>query len=183
LAKLTGTVSRPEHPNARRVPEANVPLLPERVVNQGYAQLRPVDWAALTLLGFEVPSLWFSQYRANSVWAAQSVAVAVLVYFLLRLLMPVPVRAAWLSAVLGLSGAWLASVGILQFAAGTEQLAAVGLTDFVAFRSRFIHPIHGWVPGECFTVLLLALPFACAASAYLWRVGFPKRRFGLALFA
>ena len=140
---------------------------------------RPIDWAALALLAFEAPSLLFSQYRANSVGAAEVVALSVVVYFALRLLVRAPLREAWLAALVGLGGAWLASKGINQFAGGAGQLAAVGLTDLLAFRSRFIHPISGWVPGECFTALLLTLPFACATAVYAWR----RRRSGLALLA
>ena len=48
----------------------------------GFAiRVRPVDWAALALLAFEVPSLWFSQDRANSIGAAEVVALSVLAYF------------------------------------------------------------------------------------------------------
>ncbi len=142
-------------------------------------RLRPVDWAALALLAFEVPSLWFSQYRANSVGASEAVALSVVVYFALRLLVRAPLRAAWLAALVGLGGAWLAVSGIHQFVAGAQQLSAVGLTDLLAFRAHLIHPISAWVPGECFTALLLTLPFACAAAVYAWRKG----RSGQALLA
>ena len=129
-------------------------------------RVRAADWAALALLAYEVPSLWYSQDPANSIGATEVVALSVLVYFAVRWLVRAPLRAAWLAALVGLGGAWLSCVGIHDFVGGAEQLAAVGLTDLVAFRSRFIHPIAGWVPGECFTALLLTLPFACAAGAY-----------------
>jgi tetratricopeptide (TPR) repeat protein len=154
-----------------------------RFFSTATTQLRMVDWAALVLLAFEIPSLFFSQVRANSARASEVVAIAVVVYFLLRLLLRTPLGSAWLAALLGLCGAWLGISSILQFKMGTEQLSAVGLTDFIAFRSRFIHPISGWVPGECFTVLLLTLPFACAAAAYIWRIGSAKGRFGWAILA
>jgi O-antigen ligase len=131
-------------------------------------QIRAVDCAALALLAFEVPSLLSSQDRANSIGAAEVVALSVLVYFALRLLVHAPLRAAWLAALVGLGSAWMAFVGVRQFAAGAEQLTAVGLTDLLAFRSRLLQPIPGWVPGECFTALLLTLPFACAAGVYAW---------------
>jgi len=86
-----------------------------------------------------------------------------------------PIRAAWLAALSGLGGAWLALIGILQFSSGARQLAAVGLTDLVAFRTRLIHPIREWIPGEGYTALLLTLPFACAAAAYVWRTGSQKQ--------
>lgn len=140
---------------------------------------RAVDWAALALLAFEVPSILFSHYRANSVGASEVAALSVLMYFAMRLLVRAPLRAAWLAALVGVGGAWLASKGINQFANGAGQLAAVGLTDLVAFRARLLEPIFGWVPGECFTALLLTLPFACAAGVYAWRKG----RSGLAVLA
>jgi hypothetical protein len=146
-------------------------------------RVQATDWAALALLAFEVPSLLFSQVRANSIGASEVVALSVLAYFALRLLMRAPLRAAWLAALLGLGGAWLASKGINQFANGAGQLAAAGLTDLVAFRSRLLHPIPGWVPGECFTALLLTLPFACVAGVYVWRLRPAKGRPGLALLA
>jgi hypothetical protein len=136
-------------------------------------QVRPVDWAALTLLALEVPSLGFSQDRANSIHATEVAGLSVTVYFALRLLLHASLRAAWLAALVGLGGAWLASRGIDQFASDAGQIAVVGLTDLVAFRSSLIHPISGWVPGECFTVILLTLPFACAAGVYVWRKGAP----------
>lgn len=95
-----------------------------------------MDWAA-ALLAFEAPSLWFSQYRANSIGASEVVALSVLAYFSLRILMCTPLRAVWLAVLAGFGGAWLASSGILQFAKDAGQLAAVGLTDLVAFRSCF----------------------------------------------
>jgi Tfp pilus assembly protein PilF len=129
----------------------------------------PVDWAVLALLISEALSLVFSQDRANSIGASEVVALSILVYVALRLLIPKPTWAAWLAAAIGLGGAWLALRGILQFAARARQLAAVGLTNVVAFRSGLMDPIRGWVPGECFTALLLVLPFACAATVYAWR--------------
>jgi len=94
-------------------------------------RVRPVDCAVLALLAFELPSLWFSQYRANSVGASEVVALSVLAYLALRLLVRSPLRAAWLAALVGLGGAWLALLGIRQFVSGAERLAAVGLTDLV----------------------------------------------------
>ena len=133
-----------------------------RLLSAFTIRVRPVDWAALALLAFEVPSLRFSQDPANSVGTSEVVALSVVAYFASRLLLRVPFRAAWLAALVGLGGAWLASVGIHQFADNAGQLAAAGLTDLVSFRSRLLQPIHGWVPGECFTALLLTLPFSPA---------------------
>lgn len=97
-------------------------------------RLRTADWAALALLAFEVPSILFSQYRANSIGASEVVALSVLAYFALRLLVRVSPRAphrpvfwtAGLAALVGLGGAWLATSGIFEFATGAEQLATVG---------------------------------------------------------
>ncbi len=144
-------------------------------------RVRPVDWAVFALLAFELPSLRFSQDRANSIGAAEVVALSILVYFAVRVLLRVPIGAAWFAALVGFAGAWLAITGIHQFAESAQQLAVAGLTDLVAFRSRLIHPISNWVPGESFTALLLALPFACAAAAYAWFRGSPvseSRPFG-----
>jgi hypothetical protein len=147
--------------------------------------MRTADWAALALLAFEVPSILFSLYRANSIGASEVVALSILAYFTLRLAVQILPRrsafwAAGLAVLVGLVGAWLATSGIFEFATGAKQLAAVGLTDLVAFRSRLIHPIHEWVPGECFTALLLTLPFACAAGTCVWRLRPSKGSVGLA---
>jgi O-Antigen ligase len=157
----------------KKVPRANSTWAPGTVllISTATLRMRTVDWTALAIFAFEIPSVLFSQHRVNSVRASEAVAISVLVYFVLRLTIHTRLRTAWLAGLLGLGGAWLAFSGILQFVAGTEPLAEAGLTDLVAFRSRLIHPIHGWVPGECFTVFLLALPFACAAAANLWQNG------------
>ena len=57
-----------------------------RSVSMATMRMRTADWAALALLAFEVPSILFSQYRANSIRASEVVALSVLVYFALRLL-------------------------------------------------------------------------------------------------
>jgi hypothetical protein len=69
--------------------------------------MRAADWASLTILVFGVPSLWFSQCRANSVRESEAVAWAVLLHFILRLLMGSPPKAARLAALLGICGARL----------------------------------------------------------------------------
>jgi hypothetical protein len=113
------------------------------LISMAKVRMRAVDWAALALLAFEAPSLLYSQDRANSVRASEVLALAVLAYFGLRLLARAPLRAAWLAALAGLGGAWLSLSGIVEFKAGTERLAAVGLTNFVAFRSSLIYPVRG----------------------------------------
>jgi tetratricopeptide (TPR) repeat protein len=147
-----------------------------RSIFTGILRIAAVDWAVLALLVFEIPSLFYSQLRANSVGTTESVALAVAAYFLLRLLVRTPLRAAGLAALAGLGGAWLAVAAILEFAAGSAHLREAGITDFVAFRSRFIHPLSGWTSGECFAVFLLALPFICGATAWLWRIEACKGR-------
>jgi tetratricopeptide (TPR) repeat protein len=133
--------------------------------------MRVVDWAALALLLFEVPSVWFSRDRANSIGGFEVVALSVLAYFVLRLLTREPPRIAWLATIVGFGGAWLTLIGVHQFATAAQQLSAVGLTNLVAFRSRLMDPIPGWVSGECLTAIMLTLPFACGAGAYAWRKG------------
>ncbi len=83
-----------------------------RSISTATIRMRTADWAALALLAFEVPSLLFSQYRANSVRASEVVGMSVLAYFVLRLTIRAPLRAAWLAALAGLGGAWLAVSGI-----------------------------------------------------------------------
>jgi O-antigen ligase len=143
-----------------------------------------VDWVALALLAYEVPSILFSQNRDNSIGATEVVTLSVLTYFAVRLVLSTPLRAACLAAALGLSGAWFAVIGIRQFTGGVSHLASVGLTDLVAFRALLIHPIFGWVAGENLTLLLLTLPFACAAGVYaVWRARMSKSWSKLAFLA
>lgn len=63
-----------------------------RSITMDPMRVRAVDWAALALLAFEVPSLLFSQVRANSILASEVVALSVLAYFALRLLVRVSPR-------------------------------------------------------------------------------------------
>jgi len=142
-------------------------------------RLRAVDGGVLLVFVFEAPSLLFSQYCANSLGTSEAIAVAVLVYFVIRLVISGPRETVWLVGLLGIGNAWLAFSGVNEFAAGTASLTEIGLTDFVAFRTRFIHPIHGWLPGETFTAFLLTLPFACATAAYFWK----QQKQGLAAIA
>jgi len=133
--------------------------------------IRPLDWDALLLLLYEAPSILWSQDRSNSIGAAEVVALSIPLYFVVRLLIGTPLRTAWFAGVAGICGSWLAYTGIRQFIAGANHLATVGLTDLVAFRAIFIHPAAEWVSGENFTLLLLTLPFACAAAAWvMWRL-------------
>jgi hypothetical protein len=103
-------------------------------------RMRAVDWGALLLAAFEIPSLLLSQYRANSTRTSGAIAIAVLVYFAIRLTVRAPLQVASLAGVLGLGGAWLAFSGLRQFDAQTKLLSAAGLTDLVAFRSRLMSP-------------------------------------------
>jgi hypothetical protein len=93
----------------------------------------------------------------------------VLVYYAVRLVIGTAPQAALLSGLLGLGGAWLALTGLGQFQSHVSELAGAGLTDLVAFRSRLMTPPAPWVLGEWLTVLLLALPFACALPVWLWQ--------------
>jgi hypothetical protein len=131
--------------------------------------MKKADWSALGLLAFEIPSFFLSQYRANSARTTEAIILAVLIYFVVRLLVSTPTRKIGLVGLLSVGGCWLTLSGIRGFISGTGRLAQVGLTDFVAFRSRLVNPIGGWLPGEAFTVLLLTLSPACAVAAYVWR--------------
>jgi O-antigen ligase len=132
-------------------------------------RFRAVDWAALSIGAFEIPSLLFSKYRAGSVFAALAVTIFVLTYFVVRLTVRTTVQIVVLSGLLGVCGACLAIFGLSQFNEEVKTLAEVGLTNLVAFRSRLFVPPNSWIPGEWFTLLLLALPFAVAVPAYFWR--------------
>ena len=87
-------------------------------------RMRPVEWAVLALMAFEVPSVYYSQERANSVGAAEVVALSDGVYFATRLLFRAPLHAAWFAAFVGFGGAFVAIGGINQFVVGTRQLAS-----------------------------------------------------------
>ncbi len=126
--------------------------------------------AILALLFYEISSIMSSQDRANSVGASEAVVLSVLAYFFARLLARASAPAAWLAGLVALGGVWLAWTATAQFAKGTQRIASIGLTDLVAFRSRLLEPVTGWVPGESFTLFLLALPFACGAGIFVvWR--------------
>lgn len=132
-------------------------------------RMRAVDWSVLLAGLYEVPALLFSQYRANSIFTLRLIFLSVLLYFAVRLTIRTQIQIACLSGILGFGGAGLAAFALLQFSDNSKRLANAGLTNLVAFRSRLIIAPTPWIPGEWFTLLLLALPFACALPLYLWR--------------
>src|SRR5512146_2283187 len=77
------------------------------VTGKSKLQMRMVDLAAVLLLVFEVPSVFFSHYRTNSIRTSGALSVAVLAYFLVRCLVSKPWQAAAVAGVLGLGGAGL----------------------------------------------------------------------------
>jgi hypothetical protein len=134
-------------------------------------RMRALDWAALLVAAYEIPSLLFSQYRANGIRASWVIVISVLVFYAVRLTIRDPLQIAVLNGLFGLGGAWMGFSGLRQFGAQAKVLQDVGFTDLVAFRARLMSPPAPCIPGEWFTVLLLAFPFACALSAHLWRTG------------
>lgn len=134
-------------------------------------RMRAVDWGVLLIAALEFIALFSLQYRANSIHASAITAAIVTIYFAIRLTIRRPIQMALLSGVLGLGGAWNALTGMGQFKKHAEQLASAGFFNLVAFRSRLIVPPAQWISGDWFTVLLLAIPFACGVLAYLWRRG------------
>jgi len=132
-------------------------------------RMRAVDWSALLLAGFEIPSLLFSQYRANGIRATLATGIFALMYCAVRLAIRSNLQVWVFGGLLGLGGGYLAYSGLSQFHENANRLGAVGLTNLVAFRSRLIFPSSPWIPGEWFTLLLLALPFACVVPLYLWQ--------------
>lgn len=132
-------------------------------------RVQPVDWSVLLLGAFEIPSLLFSQYRANSIRGSLAIALFVLIYCAARLTVRATADVVVLCSLLGLGGGWLAVSGFSEFSNEARLLTTTGLTNLVAFRSRLISSPTPWVVGEWFTLLLLALPFASAFCGYLWQ--------------
>ncbi|HEV2401027.1 MAG TPA: O-antigen ligase family protein [Candidatus Sulfotelmatobacter sp.] len=130
-----------------------------------------VDWLAFCLLALEFPLTYVSHYHANSFRSLNNVAVAIFTFFLGRLLLRTPKHMLFVLSILSLGGLHIATLSLYQFAKSVRRLSEVGLADLVALRAQIVAPIHGWPPGEGFTVLLLFLPIACAPAAFLWRFG------------
>jgi O-antigen ligase len=132
-------------------------------------QMRAADWNVLLIAALEFSILFSSQYRANGVRTSALITLSVLTFFVARVTIRRPLQMACLGGVVGLGGALLGLNAMRQFIAETELLASVGFSNLLAFRSQMIVPPAPWVAGEWFTVVLLALPFACAMPTYLWR--------------
>lgn len=130
-------------------------------------QIGLVDWSVLLLCAFEIPSALFSQYRANSIRLSMGIVFFSLIYFVVRLTLRTLAQIASLSSLLGLGGACLALYGLSQFNKNVKVFGAVGLKSLIAFRSQLISPPGPWIPGEWFTLLLLALPLASALPVFL----------------
>ena len=134
-------------------------------------KLRALDWVVVGLLASEFIFLSVSAYPANSFRFFGSIVVSVLAYFLLRSSVHTRERISAILIALSLVGLYIALSTLARLGTAIEQLAEAGLTDLVAFRAQLVVPVHGWLPGEGFTLLLLLLPIACAPVAYLWRSG------------
>ena len=74
-----------------------------------------------------------------------------------------------MSGAVAVFGAHLGLKAIAQFVAEGKHLTGTGFFDLLPFRSRLITPPAAWIIGEWFSVLLLALPFACSVPVFLWR--------------
>src|SRR5271157_962353 len=85
-------------------------------------RMRAVDWRVLLLAAFEIPSLLFSQYRANSIRVTVTTMIFVLTYSAVRLGMQSNLQAASFSGLLGLGGGWLALSGLSQFHENANRL-------------------------------------------------------------
>ena len=142
---------------------------------------RAIDWCVLAIAAFELLSLLSSQYRANSARTVSNVLVAAMVYYAVRVTVQTGPAGPTLCGLLALGGGWLAITGLGQFQAHVRELADVGLTDLVAFRSRLMSPPASWVLGEWLTLLQLVFPFACALPAWLWQTGRSRIAVTLAL--
>jgi len=133
--------------------------------------MQAVDWSLLLVVSFEIATLPFSQYSANSIRISVMVALSALMFVGVRLTMRKSIQVFVLGGALGLCGAWLALNAIAQFGAEARRFEDAGFPDLLAFRSRLITPPASWIQGEWFTVVLLVLPFSCAVPVFLWSLG------------
>jgi O-antigen ligase len=129
--------------------------------------MRAVDWLLLLVLADEIPSLLFSQYRANGIRATQTTLIGALAFYCIRLTIRRPLQIICLSAVFGLGGAWLGFLGIHQFVSSAKTLHEAGFANLLAFRTRLMTP--PWVLGNWLTLLLLVLPFSCVLPVWFWQ--------------
>ncbi len=139
------------------------------ILGKSSLRMQGLDWSILLLFVFEVPSLLFSQYRANGIQSSLLIALAVLMYFAVRIAIRTPKQMVFFSGLVAVGGVFLGGSGIHQFSTNSAELAEAGFTSLADFRSRLMTPPSPWLPGEWFTLLLLALPFAGALPVYLWR--------------
>ena len=128
--------------------------------------MRAVDWLLLLVLAYEVPSVLFSQYRANSIRVTQSILIAALVFFCVRLTIRKPFQVVFVSTILGIGTACLGASGIRQFILNSKILHTAGFADLLPFRARLITP--PWLLGSWLTLLVLGLPFSFALPIWLW---------------
>jgi len=140
-------------------------ILTERV------RLRLPDLGIGLALVYEVASLATSRYAANGLPYAKVLCCAAVCYFLVRLSARTVSRVVMVSALVAVGGVALAWFALAQAGEHIIELQANGFSDLVAFRWRLIAPPAPWVAGEWFTLLLLTLPFALAATAFCWLRG------------
>lgn len=125
------------------------------------------DWAIELALVYEIPSLANASYAANGSPYAKVLCAAAVCYFLVRLSARTVSQIAAVSILAGAGGVALAWFALTQAGEHILGLQTIGFSDIVAFRWRLIVPPAPWVAGEWFTLLLLTLPFALAAVAFL----------------
>ena len=89
--------------------------------------MHTVDYCVLMLVTYEVPSLVFSQYRANSVRTSWTILLAILVFFGVRLTIRTARQKAILSGLLGVGGVALALSALVGFRVNAQTLQATGL--------------------------------------------------------
>ena len=135
---------------------------------RGKTQMNPVDWGVLLVTTYEIPSLLFSQYRANSTFFAWTMAVSALLYYFIRLTLRTPRQVVIVSGALAAFGAFLAWSAVSQFGANLERFQSAGFIEMVPFRSVLIHVPAPFVLGEWLTLLILLLPFAGVVIVYFW---------------
>lgn len=126
------------------------------------------DLAVVLVTAFELGSFLLSKYRATSSAWGVSICIAILSYFLSRLVVRTPRVVLASSLLLGVGGGCLAWFALSQTSGEVMALRDLAFTEMLPFRSRLINPPSTWVPGEWWTLVLLTLTFAFAGAVFFW---------------
>jgi O-antigen ligase len=131
-------------------------------------ELLPVDWAIVALLMLEGFAHLLFPPTGTSISSLLIIESSFLLYSLIRIVALGTRQYLTATLLVTAGGVHLAWFAIAEFGRHWQEIQANGLTDIVAFRYRLISPPPPWILGEWFTLLLMTLPFAFAATTYLW---------------